>query len=71
MPSQQRVAPARGERQHEVRGKLAEIYTDQVLWQCTTCGACENQCPVGIEPDISHEEHNPLCGDRFTVYVRQ
>jgi Fe-S oxidoreductase len=19
------------------------------LWQCTTCGACENQCPVGIE----------------------
>jgi Fe-S oxidoreductase len=29
--------------------KLAEIYTEQVLWQCTTCGACENQCPVGIE----------------------
>ena len=20
-----------------------------MLWQCTTCGACENQCPVGIE----------------------
>ena len=19
------------------------------MWQCTTCGACENQCPVGIE----------------------
>ena len=29
--------------------KLVEIYTDKVLWQCTTCGACENQCPVGIE----------------------
>src|SRR5439155_14283952 len=29
--------------------KLAEVYTEQVLWQCTTCGACENQCPVGIE----------------------
>jgi Fe-S oxidoreductase len=29
--------------------KLGEIYTEQVLWQCTTCGACENQCPVGIE----------------------
>ena len=28
---------------------LAEVYTDKVLWQCTTCGACENQCPVGIE----------------------
>ena len=22
---------------------------EKVLWQCTTCGACENQCPVGIE----------------------
>src|SRR6516225_8170018 len=29
--------------------KLAEIYSPEVLWQCTTCGACENQCPVGIE----------------------
>ncbi len=29
--------------------KLAGIYTEEVLWQCTTCGACENQCPVGIE----------------------
>lgn len=29
--------------------KLAAIYSDKVLWQCTTCGACENQCPVGIE----------------------
>ena len=29
--------------------RLADVYTEQVLWQCTTCGACENQCPVGIE----------------------
>jgi Fe-S oxidoreductase len=29
--------------------KLGEIYSEQVLWQCTTCGACENQCPVGVE----------------------
>jgi Fe-S oxidoreductase len=29
--------------------KLGEVYTEEVLWQCTTCGACENQCPVGIE----------------------
>ena len=28
---------------------LAEIYSEKVLWQCTTCGGCENQCPVGIE----------------------
>ena len=29
--------------------KLVDVYTDEALWQCTTCGACENQCPVGIE----------------------
>jgi Fe-S oxidoreductase len=28
---------------------LSDIYSEKVLWQCTTCGACENQCPVGIE----------------------
>ena len=28
--------------------KLVDVYTDTVLWQCTTRGACENQCPVGI-----------------------
>jgi len=29
--------------------KLAEVFDASVLWQCTTCGACENQCPVGVE----------------------
>jgi Fe-S oxidoreductase len=29
--------------------KLADLYDEKVLWQCTTCGACENECPVGIE----------------------
>jgi len=29
--------------------KLGEVFSEKVLWQCTTCGACENQCPVGIE----------------------
>jgi len=29
--------------------KLGDIYSEDILWQCTTCGACENQCPVGIE----------------------
>jgi Fe-S oxidoreductase len=29
--------------------RLVELYSEKVLWQCTTCGACENQCPVGIE----------------------
>ena len=29
--------------------KLVDVYDEGVLWQCTTCGACEQQCPVGIE----------------------
>lgn len=29
--------------------KLVDVYSSEALWQCTTCGACENQCPVGIE----------------------
>jgi Fe-S oxidoreductase len=28
---------------------LVEQYDAGVLWQCTTCGACEQQCPVGVE----------------------
>jgi Fe-S oxidoreductase len=33
----------------ELDKKLVEVYDEGVLWQCTTCGACEKQCPVGIE----------------------
>ncbi len=33
----------------ETGRKLGDVYTEKELWQCTTCGACENQCPVGIE----------------------
>src|SRR5207249_172650 len=29
--------------------KLGPVLGEKELWQCTTCGACENQCPVGIE----------------------
>ena len=29
--------------------KLVDVYDPGVLWQCTTCGACEDACPVGIE----------------------
>ena len=33
----------------KIETKLGDVYSEKVLWQCTTCGACENQCPVGIE----------------------
>ena len=29
--------------------RLVDVYDPGVLWQCTTCGACEQSCPVGIE----------------------
>lgn len=29
--------------------KLPELFDPKTLWQCTTCGACQDQCPVGIE----------------------
>ena len=29
--------------------KLVDVYDPGVLWQCTTCGACEQSCPVGVE----------------------
>lgn len=29
--------------------KLVDLYDADVLWQCTTCGACEDACPVGVE----------------------
>ena len=33
----------------QMEKRLADVYDPGVLWQCTTCGACENQCPVGVE----------------------
>jgi Fe-S oxidoreductase len=29
--------------------RLVDVYDEDVLWQCTTCGACEQSCPVGVE----------------------
>jgi len=28
---------------------LPDLFEAKTLWQCTTCGACQDQCPVGIE----------------------
>ncbi len=28
---------------------LGEIIDDETIWSCTTCGACEEECPVMIE----------------------
>ncbi|OIN95876.1 MAG: electron transfer flavoprotein [Deltaproteobacteria bacterium CG1_02_45_11] len=28
---------------------IGDIYSEDEIWSCTTCGACEEECPVGIE----------------------
>ena len=28
---------------------IGSIYTADEIWSCTTCGACEQECPLGIE----------------------
>ena len=28
---------------------INEIYQEDEIWSCTTCGACEQECPIGIE----------------------
>jgi len=32
---------------------VGDVITKEVLWSCTTCGACVNECPV----DIEHVDH--------------
>ena len=38
---------------HRTSGAELPIIDEAVLWSCTTCGACVNQCPV----DIEHIDH--------------
>jgi len=33
----------------ESKPLIGDIYTDDEIWSCTTCGACEQECPLGIE----------------------
>ncbi|PIE70361.1 MAG: electron transfer flavoprotein [Deltaproteobacteria bacterium] len=28
---------------------IGDIYSEEEIWSCTTCGACEQECPIGIE----------------------
>jgi Fe-S oxidoreductase len=28
---------------------IGDIYSEDEIWSCTTCGACEQECPLGIE----------------------
>ncbi|MFC4337096.1 (Fe-S)-binding protein [Salininema proteolyticum] len=43
-----KAAAAKGET-HETTQIIGSIIDPDVLWSCTTCGACVEQCPVDIE----------------------
>ena len=32
------------------RKLVGQVISEEVLWSCTTCGACHHECPVSIEP---------------------
>ena len=34
---------------HEAAPLVPEVVSDEVVWACTTCGACMQECPVDIE----------------------
>lgn len=44
-----RLLGGNGERPPEPRRLVPDVIEDDVLWSCTTCGACVEQCPVDIE----------------------
>jgi len=50
-----REAPAEGEAARPLVGTAEQggVIDPDVLWSCTTCGACVEQCPV----DIEHVDH--------------
>jgi len=38
-----------GARFKKSEGLIGTIYDEDEIWSCTTCGACEQECPLGIE----------------------
>ena len=42
-----------GHRAQSAMGELLPVISEELLWSCTSCGACVNQCPV----DIEHVDH--------------
>jgi Fe-S oxidoreductase len=44
-----RLYPLWGRPPEESKPLIGGIYSEDEIWSCTTCGACEQECPVGIE----------------------
>jgi Fe-S oxidoreductase len=41
--------PLLGKGAAEAPPLIGGIYSEDEIWSCTTCGACEQECPIGIE----------------------
>jgi Fe-S oxidoreductase len=41
--------PLIGSKGAEAKPLMGDIYDEDEIWSCTTCGACEQECPLGIE----------------------
>lgn len=41
--------PILGSNGGESKPLIGDIYSEDEIWSCTTCGACEQECPLGIE----------------------
>jgi Fe-S oxidoreductase len=41
--------PLWGRKPAESQALIGGIYSEDEIWSCTTCGACEQECPLGIE----------------------
>ena len=41
--------PIRGNMTHNEDMLIGSIYSEDEIWSCTTCGACEAECPIFIE----------------------
>jgi Fe-S oxidoreductase len=41
--------PLLGKNSAEAPALIGGIYSEDEIWSCTTCGACEQECPLGIE----------------------
>ena len=44
-----RKYPVTGKPAAEVEPLIGGVYSESEIWSCTTCGACEQECPIGIE----------------------
>jgi Fe-S oxidoreductase len=62
------LAARRAGREVETAQLVPDVVADDVIWSCTTCGACVNECPVDIEhvdTIVDLRRHQVMAESRF------